>query len=336
MAVMLVLVGIGLVVARKTILKPPVEYETAPASYAEIKQTLAVSGEIAAEKQAVLKFQTGGRLAWIGVKEGDTVKQWQAVAALDKSILERNVRKALSDYMHQRWDFEQIRENNLVTSDNYDQYTLTNIVRRLIEQEQFLLDKTVTEVEIQDITKKLATLVTPVAGIVTRIDTPVAGVNVTAVDTIEVVDPATLYFEVEIDEAEIGKVTIGQAAEITLEAFADEVISSEVTAIEFKASTSDSGGTVFKAKLRLNAERGKALRLGMTGDAVITLAVKPKALTVPTSALVEKDGQTLVRVKRGKQISDREVSVGLETDEVVEISSGLKEGDGVITGEVKK
>lgn len=324
------------IVARKTVFKAKVEYETARVEVKAISEVLEVSGKVAADQKAILKFQTGGKLAWVGVKQGQEVKKWQGVANLDKSILEREVRKALSDYMHQRWDFEQIREDNKVTTDNYDQYTLTNKVRRLIEQEQFLLDKTVTDTEIRSITSSLATLASPIRGVVTRIDTPVAGVNVTVSDVIEIVDPETLYFEAEIDEADIGRVEVDQEAEVGLEAFGNLPIPARVSMIDFAASKNDSGGTVFLAKLKFMPPEGKVLRLGMTGEAKIKIAAKGQALVVPNKAIKEKGGKLMVQVNIGKLIEDRQVETGLENNEETEILTGLQAGDEVILGEKKR
>src|SRR3989344_1402111 len=306
----IVLVGLGLVVGKKLAFRSRIEYQTATATYKNLEQALEVSGKVEAEKKAILTWQTGGKLSWIGVEEGDLVKQWQAVASLDKQILEREVEKTLSDYMHQRWDFEQIREDNLVTTDNYDRYTLTNAVRRQIEQEQFLLDKTVTEVEIKDITKKLAILVTPIAGVVTRVDKPIAGVNVTVADAIEIVDPGSLYFEVEIDEADIGGIEIGQTAELTLEAFNDETMQTQIASIDFKASEGESGGIVFLAKLKFISMPLKILRLGMTGEAQIMLERKVDALVVPAKAVKERGGKRWGKVKQDETVSEREVVTG--------------------------
>jgi len=324
-----VIVVLGLII-KQVWFKPKPAYETVAAERKDLVQTLEVSGEIAAERQVTLRFQAGGKLSWVGVKEGDRVKQWQTVASLDKSILKKNLAKFLNDYMYQRWDFDQIRENNLVTSDNYDEYSFSNAVERLIEQEQFLLNKTVLDVEIQDITRKLATLVTPIAGVVTRVDAPVAGVNVTTTDAIEIVDPESLYFEAEVDEADISWVAVGQAAEIKLEAGEDKLMEAQVAWIDFAASTSDGGGRVFLVRLKLvNPDQ---LRLGMTGEAAIRLNSREKVVVIPKTAVTSKDGQVWVKLKQGDKVIDQPVKLGLETDAETEITEGLAAGDEVIIG----
>ena len=233
--------------------------------------------------------------------------------------------------MHQRWDFDQIRENNLVTTDDYDRYSFTNTIERLIEQEQFLLNKTVTDVEIQDITNRWATLVSPIDGIVTSIDTPVAGVNVTTTDAITIVDPASLYFEVEIDESDLGSVSVGQTALIAFEAFPESTITGTISSIDFSGSTSDSGGVVFKAKLNFPIT-GREYRLGMTGDATITLQEKHNVVSIPIEAITEANDKKQVKILVNQQPQTKEISTGLETDTDAEITSGLQEGEVVVIG----
>ena len=329
--VILIIIVIAGLIARKTILKPPPAYKTAAAKVQNITKTLEVSGKINADTKAVLKFQTAGKLGWVGIKAGDHVNKWQAVASLDKSILKKTLKKYLDDYMHQRWDFDQIRENNLVTTDDYDRYSFTNTIERLIEQEQFLLNKTVTDVEIQDITNRWATLISPIDGIVTSIDTPVAGVNVTVTDAITIVDPASLYFEVEIDESDLGSVSVGQTALIAFEAFPESTITGTISSIDFSGSTSDSGGVVFKAKLNFPI-MGNEYRLGMTGDATITLQEKHNVVSIPIEAITEENDKKQVKILVNQQPQTKEIATGLETDTDAEITSGLQEGEVVVIG----
>lgn len=330
---LIILIASG-VVARQFIFKPPPHHQTATAEIKDLTNTLDVSGEIKATKQAVLKFQTPGKLAWVGVQAGDPVHKWQAVASLDKSILKKQLEKYLNDYMGKRWDFDQIRETNLVTTDNYDEYSFSNAIERSIEQQQFLLNKTVSDVEIQAITNRWATLVSPIQGIVTNIDTPVAGVNVGVTDAFTIVDPKSLYFEAEVDQSDINHVSIGQTATITFEAFPDQTFNATITHIDFASSISDSGGTVFKIWLTVPLERVQ-FRLGMTGDASIVLEKKTQVLTLPTKAITQKDGKTTVKINENGQLKDQEVTTGLESDDDTEITGGLSKGSEVIISETK-
>lgn len=331
------LLGIAIFIFKKPLAKKESEFDIATVKKGELVNKVSASGVIEAEEEVDLKFQTSGRLTWVGVKEGDWVKKWQAIAQLDTQELQKNLEKTLRDYASERWDFEQEREDYNVGSDSLNRYTLANEVRRILEKNQFDLDKAVIDVELKDITLKYATLVTPIAGIVTHIDTPVAGVNLTpATAVFTVSNPDPVYFSVNIDEADIGKVRLGQKAKIILDSYPDLELESEIWQITFKAIKTSGGGTAFPAKIRLPKNENQKFKLGMNGDAEIIIEKKENTLFVPLEAVVERNKKRYVwLVENGKAVK-REVEVGLETDDEMEILEGVKKGDKVISKGVSK
>jgi macrolide-specific efflux system membrane fusion protein len=62
----------------------------------DLKEILTLSGQIDASEKASLKFQTSGRLAWVGVKEGDFVKKYQTLASLDQRDIKNRLQKYLN------------------------------------------------------------------------------------------------------------------------------------------------------------------------------------------------------------------------------------------------
>lgn len=315
----------------------PVKYEEYVVSRGDIKEELTVSGEIKAQKQADLKFQTGGRLAWVGVKQGDWVKKWQGIASLDQRTVQKNLEKELNDYLKTRWDFQGNRETYNVTTDNLDRYTLTPAVRRLLEKSQFDLNNSVLDVEIQAVAKELAAIISPFDGLVSDLKFPDPGINVGATDVIAaIVDPATVYFEAEVDEVEIGKIFVGQEAEVVFDAYPEETVVSRVSEIGFSPVTLSGGGKGYRVKIAASrpgvGTRNDDLKykLGMSGDARLAVAEKTGVLTLPAEAVSEKEGKKLVKIKRGKEVIEKEIETGMETEERVEVVGGLEEGEKVI------
>ena len=76
--------------------KPAIKVETVEVVKGDIVEAISASGEVDASQKADLTFQGSGKLAWVGVKEGDTVKKYQAIASLDK----RELTNSLSQYMN--------------------------------------------------------------------------------------------------------------------------------------------------------------------------------------------------------------------------------------------
>lgn len=302
------------------------EIKTSRVKKKDLVKFVTASGEIAALKEVSLKFQTSGQLTWVGVAKGDKVEAGQAIAQLDTRELELNLKKELKDYMNERWDFEEDRQ---VT---YRDSVMTDTVIRILEKNQFDLDKAVMDVEIKDIALKFATLITPIKGVVTYIDTPVAGVNITpATAVFKVADPDSLVFQAEVDEIDIGKVEKGQKVNLYLDAYPNKELRGKVEKISFSATTTTGGGTAYLVDISLPKDEEYNYRIGMNGDSDIILEEKEDCLVLDYQALKKEKGKFYVEVlKKDGKIEKRRVEVGLETDTKVEIKKGLEKGERVV------
>lgn len=300
-------------------LNPP-EYKTATVARKQLRQTLELSGEIRAQEEVALHFQASGKLAWIGVKDGDRVKAWAAVASQDKRSLEKQLKQDLIAFEKEYRDYQQAVEDNPLVNHEF---------KRILDKAQFDLDSEVIDVEIRNLAIELATLVSPIEGIVTKIDTPVAGVNVTAADTIQVVNPETLYFEAEVDEADIGLVRQGVKAVIVLDAYPDLEISSEVSSVDFSSSISEGGGTVFLIRHQLTVIEGVDYRLGLNGDVTLIIKEENDVLSLSLDAVDEDNRGSFVVVEENGNFVSKSITTGIESDDEVEVRSGLEEGDRV-------
>lgn len=292
-----------------------------------ITKTLEVSGHIDAKEKVRMRFIAGGKLTYIGAKEGDTVKKWQTIATIDKATLEKQLQQDLNNYMQERWDFEEVLDNN-------KDRPLTLTERRSEDKDQWDLDNTVINVEIRDIAIKNSALYAPFDGILTTAPTSVASMQVLATDYFEIVNPGTLVFRAAVDESDIATVKLDQQAMLVLDSFEDIEIPTQVNYISY-TSTESSSGTAFVVEFPLSqATISELLRIGMNGDIKILLEKKDNVLTVPAIALIQRDDKTYVQVKTGKNTSEeKEITIGLETDELVEVLSGLSESDEVLIPE---
>jgi RND family efflux transporter MFP subunit len=293
-----------------------------------LRQTFALSGKVDAKERVSLAFQTGGRLAWVGVKEGDVVKKSQAIASLDVRQLQKDIQKRLNDYQTARWNFDQTKQDNknadVTTGDMGDR------MRRLIDLAQYGLNNAVLNLEIATLSKEYAYLTTPIDGIVTRVDAPFAGVNIPMGTTYEVVNPSTLYFVASADQTEVPKISIGQEAILTLDAYPDERISAIVKHIGFTPKTGE-GGTLYDVEIEFGAQESRSkYRVGMTGDAEFVMSEKKEVLTVPLGYVrIEQEKKYVTKLENGRLVKT-EVVTGIEGDDAIEVISGLREGDVVV------
>ena len=140
-----------------------------------------------------------------------------------------------------------------------------------------------------------------------------------------------------MDETDIGKVEIGQRAEIRSEAFPGRTFWGRVSRI--------SGG-LGKKNIRtdnpqekvdtdvlecfVEMDAGSPLRVGLRVDVFVPLERKENVLIVPRRAVAQSDGVASVRLKSAGGTRNQPVTAGSQDSMYAEIVEGLKEGDVVV------
>ena len=295
---------------------------TAKVARMDFVKAISSSGKTADDTSVDLKFQTSGKLAWVGVKEGDAVRKGQVIASLDQREVQKTLQKDLNTYMTQRWTFDQTHQDN-------QGQIVTDAMKRILDKSQFALDNTVLDVELQNLAIEFSNLTSPIDGIVTHIDTPVAGVNITpAAAVFTVADPKSLVFTANVDETDVGSLSLGQPATITLDAFPEATFSGKVSYISYSSELSSGGATVFPVKVLFDAPAN--LRIGLNGDISIIVDRQTDVLTIPTSAIREDTSATYVYRKTKTGYQKTAVTLGARNDTDAVVTSGLSNGDSVV------
>ena len=292
-----------------------------------ITKTLEVSGIIDAKEKASMRFAAGGKVVYLGAQEGDTVKKWQTIATIDGRSAAKTQEKYLNLYSKERLDWDQTQ------SDIGDGTTVDETQQRTIDKEQFDLNNTVLDVELAAISISNNTMSAPFNGVLIKSPTSVTGVQLLATDSFDLVNPETLVFKALVDESDISFVSKDQMATIELDAHPDEKIESMVSYISYQ-SVPSSSGTSFIVEFPISSSDISKYRLGMNGDVNIKLETRENVLTIPLIAIKERNGETTVQIKdENGEIVERVVDLGLETDEDVEVLSGLSKSDEIVIPE---
>ncbi len=316
----LLLVGAGIWWTRSQA-SEEIQYNFISVEQRELTKTLDVSGYVDAKQKARMRFQAGGKVVYLGAKEGDSVKKWQTIATIDQATLQKQIDQDLNNYLKERWDWENTR-------DDIKDRAIDTAEQRSVEKEQFDLENTVLNVEIRDIAIQNTVLSAPFDGILTVSPTTTTGIQLSPTDFFEVVDPTSMIFRAAVDEVDIALVEMGQSAVLSLDAYSDLEIDSSVGYISF-LSTETSSGTAYVVEFPLTQEQSSHLmRIGMNGDASIKLESIDDALVIPLIATKERDGKTYVDVRTGEnQVEEREITIGLETETELQVLSGLSASD---------
>jgi len=136
-------------------------------------------------------------------------------------------------------------------------------------------------------------------------------------------------YEIEVDiyEEDVVKVKIGNSVDISLVAFPEKAFGGKVISIDPAEKLVE--GVVYYEVVIGFEEAPDDIRPGMTADISIKTALRENVLILPEDVIFERDGKNFVEVLINDKLTEKEVEIGL-ADDMVEIISGLEEGEKVI------
>ena len=143
-----------------------------------------------------------------------------------------------------------------------------------------------------------------------------------------VTNQEAMKLTITLDEQDIGKVEVGQVAQVKVTALKGQVFEAEVTKLGIQG-TNNGGSSKFTVELTM--DKGADMLSGMSASASIPMTTKLDVLTIPVAALYEDREKTVVYTaldpETGEPAGPVEVETGLSDGENVEIRSGLSSGD---------
>ncbi len=188
------------------------------------------------------------------------------------------------------------------------------------------------------------TIYAPISGIISGLSLQEGSVIVESTNTSNSAQSATKIaniktkalpmVSVNLTEIDVPKIKLGNKATIKFDALPDKTFTGKVISID-TAGTVSSGVTTYPAVIRLDTESDSILS-NMAASANIITDTKDNALIVPL-AVVQKqsDGSSYVRLMKNGQPQETSVEIGLSSSSEVEITSGLSEGDIVVTNAIQ-
>ena len=299
-----------------------------------------------------VKPQISGIITEILKEAGQKVEAGEVIAKVkvipDMSSLsaaQARVRLAGINERQARTDFEREKalfDKGLVSADEYDK--IAQALRQAREESAAAQDN--LEVVRDGVSKTNAsassTLIrSTVTGLI--LDIPVkVGNSVILANTFNdgttiatVANMNDLIFRGNIDETEVGRLTTGMTMKITIGALQDLKFDARLEYISPKA-TDQNGANQFEIKAAVNLPTSsERIPSGYSANAEIVLAEARGVLSVPESAIEFSGNDTFVYVVKGngkeKTYERRKVTTGLSDGINIEIRSGLKKGDRVVT-----
>lgn len=345
-AIIALIVILVVVVAIEVILGKAHKYKTEKAVKHTIQQIVEASGTVNPVNTVSVGSTVSGLMKEVYVDFNSKVKAGQLIALMDTSLLQANVDKARSNYDKQK----AITDNSLKTYNRYKNLVARNFMARSeLDQAQAdylsnkaLLSAAKADLEYTEHQCSFAYIYSPVDGIiVTRnVDPgqPVAA-SFQAPELFTVAkDLKEMQIEVNVSEADIGKIKEGQEVDYTLDGYQDQVFKGRVSQVRISPTTV-SNVVTYTVVVRVDNDDLK-LKPGMTANVSIITQKKENVLCVPSIALkytpttkgeIKRYDTQGIWVLRGSKAVREAVEIGASDDTYTEITSGnIQEGDKII------
>jgi len=152
----------------------------------------------------------------------------------------------------------------------------------------------------------------------------------TGAEIAEIPDLSEMYVDLRLEEADRGKLQLGQAVRVRVDAIPDKEFTAQldwispIAALVFKGGATPEKTFPARATLKNLDDR---LRPGMSASTEVIIEREPNALLIPVQASFSNGGKPAVYVQHGKDFPARMIQVGRRNDEDIIVTGGLKEGD---------
>jgi cobalt-zinc-cadmium efflux system membrane fusion protein len=324
-----------------------------PAKKQRLAGVISTTGKVEAnaDRIAHVSPRISGKLVSVRASLGDSVAAGQALATLDSVELG----EALNRY-HQSKTKLALAQSNMDRVKNLVEkkiaarkdilqaetdYKTAQTEMHTDEERLSLYGVAISGLKGDDHKKPLLPVRSPIGGIITEKHAIVGELADPSKSLYTVADLSSVWVMVDINEKDLAKVHRGQAATVTVGAFPDLKLKGRITYI---ADLVNEATRTVKARVEV-ANPGRKLKPEMFATVELALSVDaPSVVAVPEDAVQDLDGKTVVFVAENEaEFAARQVQAGRAAGGMVEIVSGLKEGEPyavkgafILKSEVKK
>ena len=326
------------------------QYQELEAEIGTIVKSTVLTGKIQPRDEVNIKPQISGIVAELNKEAGQSVKQGEIIAKLkvipdmnSLSSAQSRVRLAEVNSKQAKTDHDRnktLYDKALISADEYEK----SYQQLLQAQEELSSAKEALEIIRDGVSSSNAsgssTLVrSTISGLI--LDVPVkVGNSVTMSNTFNdgttiatVANMDDLIFDGNIDETEVGRISLGLPVKITVGALQDVSLDATLEYIAPKATESN-GTNLFEIKATVKVPKGITVRSGYSANAEIVLDKAEDVVTIQESAIQWDGDDTYVYVSGPAGYERRDVETGLSDGVNIEIKSGLSAGEKVRGNEI--
>jgi len=178
----------------------------------------------------------------------------------------------------------------------------------------------------QNLASSRFSLAAPISGIVVERNATLGATVGSDANLFKIIDLSSVWIDANVFEKDLERVKIGQQVKVTVPAFPESTFSGRVILV---SSVVDPDTRTVKVRTEVPNGDGR-LKPDMFANVEIVTAAHRTAITIPLSAVLDDGGKSVVFVADGKEYKKKEVTLGLKSDDRVEITDGLTSGDKVV------
>src|SRR5690242_12310958 len=314
---------------------------------------LNATGYVVAQRKAAISSKATGRLEWLGVAEGSRVRQGDVIARIDNRDVtaqsqsaeaaaraaEALVRQA--EVERQNAQVEYRRSDELVGKGFISRSALDTAKARLdraqaaVASAQANLNSARANARNAQVAVDYTEIRAPFDGVILSksanvgdLVTPFSNATDSKGAVVSMADMSTLEVEADVSESSLGKISVGQPAEMVLDALPDMRFRGRISRI---VPTVDRAKATVMTKVKFDAIDPRVLpemsaKVSFLSQEVTAAQQKP-LLAVNPDAIVQRDGRTIVLVVRDGKAAAVPVTPGVRIGEVTAVTGDVKAGE---------
>ena len=296
----------------------PVAIEVQPVVRGSLAREATVAGVLSPVRTVGVNAQVGGALLSMRVEEGDVVRSGQVLAEVDSREIRAQLRSA---------------EASLALAKSTAERSATLLKDRVVTAAEYERDQAAfasAQASVDALRTRLgyASIRAPLAGVVTEKRNEAGDVVGAQTRLFTIADVSTLVVRVQVSELDITGISVGQAADVSVDALGGTSFEGPVRRI-FPAA--DSVTRMVPVEVGLAGGAARQLRPGYLARVTVKLGERTGVLLAPASAVVGSRDARAVYVKMGEKVERRTVRIGQTSGAVVEVLEGLQPGDTVVS-----
>lgn len=306
------------------------------AKMTDIVPVLSFSGSLEGQTSATIGAKISGRIEQVLVQEGQAVKAGDPLVKLEAVELANTVRQAADVVRKGQANYDLAvndynRYKTLYDKGAVSEQQLDNAKAKLKTAEADLSSAAANHSSTQQ-QYSYGLIGSPIDGVIANKEVTVGQIVAPGTALMLVQDIHRVYAVVNVEQRDLGKIKIGQKANITVDAYPDMVFTGIVEVMNPDAG---SASRMFKTKIAIDNTAGD-LKPGMFAKVEVVTGESAQILAVPQSALIQKQGISYVyKLENGKAVR-KLVEIGEVTGTSIVVKTGLQAGEQVISSNVNR